>query len=259
MKLELENLSVGYGKKEVLANFSLEVSGGEVICLLGPNGVGKTTVFRTLLGFQKPLAGRILIDGMERETLSQKEFARLIGYVPQSHQPPFAFTVKDVVVMGRLAHLKRFASPSAGDYELAAAALKDLGISHLADSVYTNISGGERQMVLIARALTQQPCFLVMDEPTANLDFGNQICVLSCISKLATDGIGVLMTTHNPDHAFLCSTRAVLISRNKTICAGSADEVLTEQSLREAYGVDVILATAERCGRTVRTCVPAIF
>ncbi|MDF2923835.1 MAG: Iron-chelate-transporting ATPase [Paenibacillaceae bacterium] len=260
MLFEMRNMTCGYGAKKVLEDFSVQVDQGEVVCLLGPNGVGKTTMFKSALGFLKPLKGEILVDGIKKETLPKKEFARMVGYVPQSHEPPFPFRVMDVVVMGRTAHLKSLESPGKEDYLLAHQAIDQLGIGYLKDKVYTQISGGERQMVLIARALAQQPKLLIMDEPTANLDFGNQILVLKVIRQLAASGLGVLMTSHNPDHAFLCCTKVVLITRSKQVITGPVDETITKESLFSAYGVQVNIVSArdEASGEETRTCVPAL-
>lgn len=259
MKLELQHVSCGYGTRTVVENISVSVSSGQVLCLLGPNGVGKTTLFKTILGFLKRQSGRVLLDGEDVALWSRKEFARTVGYVPQAHTPPFPFTVLDVVTMGRTAHLGPFASPGKNDVEIARDALSRLGVSYLEECVYTEISGGERQMVLIARALTQQPQILIMDEPTSNLDFGNQIHVLEQVNRLAQEGLCVIMTSHFPDHAFLCSAKVALLQRGSRLQVGTAEEVITENNLMSAYGVRVKIGTLlGDDGTQISACVPMI-
>ena len=259
MELTIQNASCGYDGKAILKNVSLHLKQGEIVCILGPNGIGKTTVFRSVLGFLKLIEGEILLDGVPKSQISQKDFSRAVGYVPQSHEPPFPYTVPDVVVMGRTAHLKSFESPGLREYRIADRVMELLGISYLRDKIYTQISGGERQMVLVARALAQNPKLLVMDEPTANLDFGNQIHVLECIKGLSGSGLGVLMTTHNPDHAFLCCDRVILLTKDKEVLEGTVDEIVTEDNLRKAYGVEVkITETVGTDGRMIRSCVPML-
>ena len=259
MELRVENASCGYDGKAVLENVSLSLRQGEIVCILGPNGIGKTTIFRSVLGFLKLIGGQITLDGVPKEKISQKDFSRSVGYVPQGHEPPFPYSVTDVVVMGRAAHLRSFESPGIHEYRIADRVMELLGISYLRDKIYTQVSGGERQMVLIARALAQNPKLLVMDEPTANLDFGNQIHVLECIRGLMGSGLGVLMTTHNPDHAFLCCDRVILLTKDKEVLEGTVDEIVTEENLRRAYGVEVkITETAGRDGSIIRSCVPML-
>jgi iron complex transport system ATP-binding protein len=255
VKLEIKNVLCSYGAKKIVDGLSFDVESGDIVCLLGPNGVGKTTLFKTMLGFLKLRSGEINLDGRSLFALSQKERAIKIGYVPQSHTPPFPFSVLQVVLMGRTAHLGLYASPSKKDTEVAEMALEELGISFLRDRVYTEISGGERQMVLIARALVQEPEVLFMDEPTSNLDFGNQIRVLNQIRRLAASGLGIVMTTHFPDHAFLCSSKVVLMQRGYLYKYGTAEEIITEKNLRSAYGIDVCI-TDTTAGKS---CVPVLF
>ena len=259
MELTVKNASCGYDGKAIINNVSLRLRQGEIVCILGPNGIGKTTIFRSVLGFLDLISGEIELGGKPRSQLSQKEFSRIVGYVPQVHEPPFPYTVPDVVVMGRSAHLKSFESPGLKEYRIADRVMEMLGISYLRDKTYTQISGGERQMVLVARALAQEPQLLVMDEPTANLDFGNQIHVLECVKRLSGSGLGVLMTTHSPDHAFLCGDRVILLTKNKEILEGPVDEIVTEENLRRAYGVEVKIAeTRTNEGKLIRSCVPLL-
>lgn len=215
MELTLKHVTCGYGTTPILKDVSLTLRQGEIVCILGPNGIGKTTVFRSVLGFLKLLEGEVLLDGVPRDRIRARDFAKCVGYVPQSHEPPFPYSVPDVVVMGRAAHLRPFEAPGLEEYRIVDQVLNMLEISYLREKTYTRISGGERQMVLIARALAQNSSLLVMDEPTANLDFGNQIHVLQSIKKLTASGLGVLMTTHNPDHAFLCCDRVILLTKDK--------------------------------------------
>ncbi|PRR79493.1 ATP-binding cassette domain-containing protein [Clostridium luticellarii] len=235
MKLEIKNAICGYGSKTVIKGISVKVKSGEILCLLGPNGVGKTTFFKTILGFLKLQGGEIILDGENIRNWSKKRLAKAIGYVPQAHTPPFPFSVLDVVIMGRSAHLGTFASPSKNDVAIAEESLETLGISFLKNKIYTEISGGERQMVLIARALTQQPHILIMDEPTSNLDFGNQIRVLERINSLVKKGMGVIMTTHFPDHTFLCPSKVALMQKNNIFNVGDVNDVVTEENLKSAY------------------------
>ena len=259
MKLEIRQASCGYGEENIIKDISMEVNNGEILCLLGPNGVGKTTLFKTILGFLKLQKGEILLDGKSMNTLSKKHIAKAMGYVPQAHTPPFPFSVLEVVVMGRTAHLGIFDSPSKKDFIVAIESLERLNILYLKDKIYTEISGGERQMVLIARALTQQPQILVMDEPTSNLDFGNQIKVLEQINNLAKNGIGIIMTSHFPNHAFLCSTKVALLQRDKELIIGNVNDVITEENLNSAYGINVkIIAAINNKGEEYKACVPML-
>lgn len=259
MKLELSHVACGYGKKTVLKEISVSVSSGQVLCLLGPNGVGKTTLFKTILGFLKLQHGAVLLDGENISGWSPKRFAQVVGYVPQAHTPPFPFKVLDVVTMGRTAHLGTFSAPGKADIAIAESTLDRLGIAFLRDRIYTEISGGERQMVLIARALAQQPKILIMDEPTSNLDYGNQVRVLEQVRRLASEEMGIVMTSHFPDQAFLCSATVALLQQNGRFLVGPAGEVVTEENLFAAYGVRVKVGSipVDR-GASVTACVPLL-
>ncbi|MBV7275619.1 ABC transporter ATP-binding protein [Clostridium thailandense] len=259
MRLEVKNAVCGYGTRTIVKDISMSVSSGEILCLLGPNGVGKTTFFKTILGFLKLRGGEILLDGENIHNWSRKRLAKTIGYVPQAHTPPFPFKVFDVILMGRTAHLSMFSSPTKEDVRIAEEAVNTLKISYLKDKIYTEISGGERQMVLIARALAQQPKILIMDEPTSNLDFGNQIRVLEQINELSKKGLAVIMTSHVPNHAFLCSTKVAFMQKNNMFTVGNVDEVVTEGMLKEAYGINVkIVTTINSAGDKMKACIPMI-
>ncbi|MFV0481940.1 MAG: ABC transporter ATP-binding protein [Campylobacteraceae bacterium] len=257
--IEIKDLSCGYKHKTIIKNFSIEASKGEILCLLGPNGIGKTTLFKTIIGFLKPLSGEIFIDGKNINNLNDKQRASIIGYVPQSHIPPFPFRVLDVVLMGRTPKLDMFESPSKKDEEISKEALNKLKISHLTYRIYTELSGGERQMVLIARALASQTSMLILDEPTSNLDFGNQVRVLEHINKLADEGLCIIMTSHYPEHVFQTNCKVALIQNKDTIIKGSAKEVITAQNLHDTYNIDVEIADIVlKNKKTISSCIPII-
>jgi iron complex transport system ATP-binding protein len=259
MKLEIKNVVCGFGSRVVVNGFNLVINSGEIYCLLGPNGVGKSTLFKTIQGFLKPLSGQILVDDKPTRSFSRKEFARLIGYVPQVHSPPFPFRVIDVVMMGRTAHIGTFGTPGRHDHEIAIQMLERLGIAFLAPRIYTEISGGERQMVLIARALAQEPSFLLLDEPTSNLDFGNQARVLQCIRDLADkSGLGIILTTHFPDHVFQCNGNVALMEWNNVFLTGKAEEVITAKNMKDTYGIDVKVMKSKFEDVTLNSCIPII-
>ncbi|WP_077964690.1 ABC transporter ATP-binding protein [Ensifer adhaerens] len=254
MTLEIRDLAFGYGGRTVGENVSLSLASGEVLALLGPNGAGKTTLFKTVLGLLPVKAGDILLNGQPLSAWPRRERAKRIAYVPQAHAALFPFTVLEVVLMGRAPHLAPFASPGSRDRRIAMEALAGLGMTHLAMRPYTEISGGERQMALIARAVTQEPSILVMDEPTANLDYGNQMRVLSHIRALATRGLSVVLSTHNPDHAFLVADRVALLHASKLNALGSPSHVLTPAALKQLYDIDVVIGSID--GSEARLCAP---
>jgi iron complex transport system ATP-binding protein len=235
--LAAENLTIGYGAAPVAGNISLVLRPGEVTCLLGPNGVGKTTLFKTLLGLIPPLAGQVVIGGRDLAALSRAAVARHIAYVPQAYISDFAYTVLDLVVMGRTAYLGAFAAPGRTDYAIAMEALGALGIAGLADRDANRISGGQRQLALIARALAQRAGAVVMDEPTASLDLGNRLMVLGRITALAKDGLAVLISTHEPEQAFAIADRVAVLGPGNHFVTGPVDAVLTPGELTRLYGV----------------------
>jgi iron complex transport system ATP-binding protein len=251
--LQARDLAIGYGRRQVAAGISLQVLAGEVYCLLGPNGCGKTTLFRTLLGLIPPLSGAVRLAGRDLAERSRRSIARQIAYVPQSHAPAFPYTVREVVLMGRTAHLGLFSQPGRADHEQVARALEQLGIASLADADYSRISGGQRQLVLLARALAGECSFMVMDEPTASLDYGNQALVLQRIRALAASGIGVVMSSHDPDHVLAVGDRAALMRDGAILRQGPVLEVMDSATLSQVYGIPVdVVALPD--GRKV--CLP---
>lgn len=241
MRLEAHDLAFGYPERPVGRDVSLAVEAGEVLCLLGPNGCGKTTLFKTLLGLLPAQGGRITLGGDALPRLPRQEVARRIAYVPQAQSSIFPFTALELVLMGRTAHRGLFAAPTRADRDVARAALADLNISELADRDVTRLSGGQRQLVVIARAIAQATPLIVLDEPTASLDFGNQVVVLDEVAKLAGRGVGVILSTHDPDHAFAIAGRVVLMLDGRVIADGAPRDVLTSERLQQVYGVDVTI------------------
>lgn len=239
--LSVRNLACGYSRRVVLTNVTFDLVAGQVLAILGPNGVGKTTLFKTLLGFLRPLQGSIAIQGRDTAVWTRKEFAREVAYIPQLHTPSFSFSVQDVVLMGRTPHLSGLSSPSQTDETIAEQVIEELGIAHLSQRDYASLSGGERQMVLIARALAQRPRILVMDEPCASLDFGNQALLLERVLDLAGSDMAVVMTTHDPNHAFLLEGDVLCLGRDGGCVQGRACEVLTDECLSNLYGVPVVV------------------
>ncbi|MBO6123505.1 MAG: ABC transporter ATP-binding protein [Methanobrevibacter sp.] len=250
---EVKNISFDYDGEEIFSNISFFIDKGDVLCILGPNGTGKTTLIKCLNGLHDIKSGEISVNGNDMKKLSFKQISKHIGYIPQSHVPSFPFKVFDVVLMGRAPYLNLTDSPKDEDVEIAEDALKTLGIEDLKDKEYTNLSGGERQLVFLARVLCQKPDILILDEPTSHLDFGNQIKLLEIIDNLAKSGLSIIMSSHFPDHAFLSSTKVAIMKDGGFIDFGTPDDVVSEENLRKAYSIDVKLIELDN---KRKVCVP---
>jgi iron complex transport system ATP-binding protein len=233
------DLAIGYPGHAVGSGFGFSLQPGKVLALLGANGGGKTTLLKTLLGLLPPQGGRVEMQGRDLRSMSMRERARQVAYVPQSHAGAFAFSIEDLVLMGRTAHGGLLARPSAQDRAATRAAIDRMGIAHLAARPATLVSGGERQLALIARALAQEARHVVLDEPTASLDFGNQGKVMREIRRLADLGLGVLFTTHDPNHASRHADQALLIRQGRMLACGPVAEVITQPWLQQLYGAPI--------------------
>ncbi len=255
MELEVSNLEAYYGKHKVLSNLSFSLEKGKLMCVLGPNGVGKSTLFQCILGLKKQHAGKIYIENEEMETLDIRQRAKRIAFIPQCHQPVFSYRVKDIVLMSTECTLHGMKSPGKLQKQMALEAMERVGIAHLAERKYTQISGGERQLVLIARALAQQAKVLIMDEPTSNLDYGNQIRIMKQIRKLAEEGYTILQSCHQPEQAFLYADEILVLWKGCVLIKGTPKEVLTEELIQKIYGVDVEIKSLYE--DQIRVCIPA--
>lgn len=237
--LVAQELGFRYQSRWILQGASLQLQSGELVSLLGCNGAGKSTLLRLLLGLSTPAQGAIRLQGRRLNTYRAPELARLMAYVPQAHQPPFPYQVEEVVLLGRIPHGGLFRPPTTDDRRQAAEILARLGIAHLATRHYTQLSGGERQLVLIGRALAQGARYLIMDEPVNGLDYGNQYRLLATLRGLADEGLGILLTTHHPDHALFASHRVMLLEAGRISASGSPAQVVTPASIARLYGITV--------------------
>ena len=240
--LSTRDLHFSYPKHDVLKGIDFDLYPGEVVSLLGPNGCGKSTLIRLLLRLLKG-RGNVWLNNMPIERYSHREIAGHIAYIPQYHNVPFNYSVLEMAVMGRVGKSGFFAAPSAGDREVAYTSLERIGIADLADRAFGQLSGGQKQMVLLARALTQEVNTFIMDEPVSGLDYGNQIRLLELISDLGRQGYTFLKTTHYPDHALMVSSRVVVMDGGRIIADGIPEEVITSPMIRDVYGIDADLVT----------------
>jgi iron complex transport system ATP-binding protein len=257
MSMEVRKASFGYQDgKYIFNDVCLKSAENDVLCILGPNGCGKTTLLKCISGILKLKQGDILLDGKSMLLLKRHEVATVMGYIPQEHATGFAYKVIDVVLMGRTPHLSIFSSPTGKDYRIAEEAIEMVGVSHLIDHKYTEISGGERQLVLIARTLAQQPKMLLLDEPTSHLDFKNQTLILKMVGKLAKRGLSVIMTSHFPDHALAYAGQIALMHNGNFLAQGSPKDVVNEKTLEKIYGIGVKIFSVHdpESGEEVRFC-----
>jgi iron complex transport system ATP-binding protein len=242
--LKVQNINFGYDQRDVLKDISFQVNKGEIFFLLGPNGCGKTTLLDCVLGLLRPRNGNIQLNGTNINGIRHETIARQVAYVPQSHEKTFPYTVMDIVLMGRASYIGLFGSPSEEDMAIVEESLALVGILHLRDRRYTQLSGGEGQLVMIARALAQKTPLIVMDEPTAHLDFKHELVIMETIVDLVREtGLSILMATHFPNHAFYFEnndipTRVTLMNDNRFLRAGSPTEVLSEENIRLIYNIN---------------------
>jgi iron complex transport system ATP-binding protein len=253
LKVEKAGFSY-YEDNWIFDDISFCIGKGTVFGVLGPNGSGKTTLLKCIANILQLKRGTVSINGKNIHSLSRKELSAKIGFLPQLHVSTFPFTVLDVALMGRAPHLSLISSPAESDVKIAETNLKMLGIYDLANKPYTKLSGGQRQLALVAMVLTQQPDVLLLDEPTSHLDFGNQVRILNTIQTLSKKGFSVIFTTHFPNHVFQLSCNVALMNRGKFVAVGDADKVVTEDNLKEIYGVDVSVVYLENAASKV--CVP---
>ena len=256
MILDVKNLSSGYTKKLSLRDVSFKFESGNVLCVLGHNGSGKSTLFKTLLGFIPKESGGVYIDGEDISLWNSKKTAEYFSYIPQNHNPVFGYSVVDVVVMGRAGKLGFMSSPGKRDFEKAENALKRVGISYLKNRRYTELSGGERKLVLIARALCQEAKYMIMDEPTSDLDFVKSQLIYDIIRSLADEGYGIILSTHAPDYPFSDNDSLLILKKGRTVDFGKAKNVFTAKNLEKSYDMPMeILETKDSKCNKKRMCV----
>ena len=252
MTLTVKDLTYRYAKTAapVLQGVSFSAESGDFLSVLGANGAGKSTLFRCLLGGLTDYTGAIELDGRDVRTLSRRETAEHIAYIPQIHRPTFGYSVLDTTLMGLTRQLSPFRSPTPEMEKHAMDALEQMGVAQLAERNFATLSGGEQQLVLIARALCQQSDILVMDEPTSSLDYGNQLRVLERVRQLARQGYTVLLSTHDPQHALRFSQKVLALSGGQVAADGDTAEVLTPGLFRRLYGVETVVLDTP-CGRVL--------
>ncbi|QQK08594.1 ABC transporter ATP-binding protein [Miniphocaeibacter halophilus] len=254
--LEIKNLSFAYNEELVLENISFKVKEGTVLGLLGKNGAGKTTLFKIIFGMLNITKGEVLVDNIEINKLNPLERAKLIAYIPQSHYPTFNHRVLNVVEMGANTRANKFTGVSKEEKYNAYEKLKLLGISHLANRGYKEISGGERQLVLVARALMQDAKVLVMDEPTSNLDYGNQILILNKSKELASLGYTIIQSTHHPQFSYMFFDEVLVLHNKRILIKGNPKEVLTEGVLSKIYNINLHIEKLKYNGREEFMLIP---
>ncbi len=251
MIYQIKNLSFAYQEAQILSDINLDIAPGQVLSLLGRNGAGKSTLFNCMLGLLKNYQGQVLLNGQNLLNLKEKQIAQIVGFVPQNHHPTFDYTVFEFVLLGCAANIGLFASPGKAEYAAAKQALKQLKIEHLAERLYTQISGGERQQATIARAIIGRPQILIFDEPTAHLDIVNQIKVLKIIKQLAAEGFAIAISCHDPNHALLLGGTTAIIDANGHLQSGATSAIINQATLEAIYGHDILLTKLSASNRQI--------
>lgn len=253
--LQADGVSFSYrSERRVLDNVSLCIAPGEMLTLLGPNGAGKSTLLNCLVGALRPQEGAVLLEDRNVGEMQPREVARRIAYVPQTSNPTYGYQTRDYIAMGRAPHKGMFQKPDEEDYALVDEAMERLGVTHLAAQPYTQLSGGERQLANVCRAIVQQPSVILFDEPTSALDYGNQIKVLRLVKSLREQGYAIMMTTHNPDHPIMLGGRVAILDRAGHLECGRVDELMTEERLSALYQIDLRVLSIPELGRNA--CLP---
>lgn len=260
--LRVEDLSFAYDKVPVFKHIDFEVEKGQVICLVGSNGCGKTTLLDCLIGANKAESGDVIINGLSHSKIDMKEKAKMISYIPQKHRESFPYRVREMVIMGRAPYISAFGTPDKEDQEIAVAAMKGLGIEDFSERLFSHLSGGEAQMVLIARALTQEAPIIAMDEPTSSLDFKNETLILETVVKLVKEKkVSIIMATHFPNHSFYfenngIDTKVLMMKDGQIKHSGQPIETITEENILDVYGVNAKIVTYDHEGREERVVIP---
>ena len=256
MSIELKNVCFSYGERPILKDISFTVNSGDLIAVLGPNGVGKSTLFSCILGQKHPSSGSIEISGKPISHYDKSSLAKEVAYIPQSASPVFSYTVLESVLMGMTNRLRLFEAPDKSLEDEAFEALESLGIADLSGRACTQISGGERQLMLLARALVQQAKVLIMDEPTANLDYGNSFRVMQRIMDLGEKGYSVIFSTHEPNQAFRYANRVIALQDGRILADGAPNMVLSEKTLGKMYRIGVAVRSADVYGESYSLSIP---
>lgn len=266
MSISVRDLSFSYGTRrcagsehgsgpyDVLRHVSFDLPDGALTCVLGPNGAGKSTLFRCMLCLEDDYTGAVEVNGRDLRSLPVRERAREVAFIPQSHDAVYDYSVLDMVLMSAAPEVGAFGAPGAAQVDRAWEALERVGIARLAHRPATQISGGEQQLVLIARALAQHARTIIMDEPTSALDYGNTMRVLGCVRQLAREGLCIVQSTHQPDQAFLFADAVLALDRGRVRAFGAPKDVVTEGLIEDLYGVDVTICSL--FDDRMRVCVP---
>ena len=257
MRLKIENGSFYYKKNvSVFENINFEVNSGEILAILGPNGAGKTTMLRCITGMLRWKSGKSLLDEEDIASMAPRKLWSKVAYVPQAKSVSSAYTALEMVLLGRSSHLNVFQAPKQSDVDKAMEVLAFLGIEKLAHKKCSEVSGGELQMILIAKALASEPEVLILDEPESNLDFKNQLVVLDAMSNLAARGMACIFNTHYPAHALQRAQKSLILSKGGKYVFGDTLSVVTEENIRKAFGVDAVIGEIRVEGNMLKSVVP---
>ncbi len=255
--LRVEHGSFAYRNgPQILKDINFEVKPGEILAVLGPNGAGKTTLLRCMMDMLRWSSGKSLLDGEDIHSMPARRLWSRMAYVPQAKSAASSYTAFQTVLLGRSSRIGTFSAPSDRDMEITERVMKQLGIMDLADKQCYAVSGGELQMVLIARAMASEPEVLVLDEPESNLDFKNQLVVLDTISSLASDGVACVFNTHYPAHALQRAGKSLILAKGGDCTFGSTPEVVTEDNIRKAFGVNAVIGEIETRENILKNVMP---
>ncbi len=255
-EINIQHATFSYdGKTEIFTDLSCTIHDAEIFCILGPNGIGKSTLLKGIMNLLKLKSGSVSVDGKDIRTISPKALARKIAYIPQSYHMAFPYRVMDVIMLGRTPHINGGSKPTAVDYQKVEEAVEGLALQDIVYRSCYQLSGGQLQLVMLARAIAQEATFLIMDEPTAHLDFGKQLKTLEMVESMRDKGVGVIITTHNPDHAFMVADKVAIMNNRTFVSVGSPTDVITEDTLKAIYDVNVrVREIHEDFERTI--CIP---